>query len=650
MLTFHSLSSWLFAFSVFSLVVSGARIPPPQTTTTTTGQTQPNSVLQDLVNTLRNLIPNSLGGLTPVLGASTEYEYVVVGAGTAGTTLAVRLAQSGARVALVEAGDYYDFTNPIISSTPGLDVLLIGSDVTNVNPLVDWSFVARNQPGANNRPIHFARGKCVGGSSALNFMIYQRPTVQSMRMWADQVDDESYTFANTLPYFQKSAQFTPPNMSKRFSNSTPSYNTNAFPATANNPLEVSFANYAQSFSTWLKRGFASIGIGEAPDFNSGSLLGAQYCTSTIRPSDQTRSSSAASFFKSALLSGLFNLKVYTSTRAEKILFDSSKKATGVQVKTGLLASYTLKATKEVIVSAGAFQSPQLLMVSGIGPSSLLSPLNIPVIAPLKGVGQNLQDHPTFGPSYPVGLTTLTREARDPIYLADQILQYTLNQSGPLTNPVADFLAWEKIPSPLRLQQFSPSTLKKLSSYPPDWPEVEYISGSGFVGDFSNFLLVQPTDGRQYATILNVLITPLSRGNVTITSTSTADLPTINPAWLTDKADEELAIAAYKRSRQLFASLSGNGGIVTGPEAYPGPQVQTDEQILEAIRNSLMTLWHPACTCKMGSERDEMAVLDSKARVRGGVSGLRVVDASSFPFLPPGHPQSSVCKSFPFRLW
>jgi choline dehydrogenase-like flavoprotein len=426
-------------------------------------------------------------------------------------------------------------------------------------------------------------------------------------------------------------------MQKRFSNSTPKYNPSAF-TPSGGPLQVSFANYAQSFSTWLKSGFASIGIGEAPDFNSGSLFGAQYCTSTIRPSDQTRSSSATSFVKPALLEKLFNLKIYTATRAEKILFNSAKKATGVRVKTGLI-SYTLSASKEVIVSAGAFQSPQLLMVSGIGPKDQLSAQKIPIISELPGVGQNMWDHPTFGPSYPVDLITLTKEARDPIYLADQVLQYATNQSGTLTNPVADFLAWEKIPSPLRDSQFSEATKAKLAQFPPDWPEVEYISGAGFVGDFSNFLLVQPSDGRMYATILNVLITPLSRGNVTIRSSSTSDLPIINPAWLTDPADQELAIAAYKRARQLFAS-SGLAPIVAGAEAFPGPEVKTDEQILEAIRDSLMTLWHPACTCKMGKEDDKMAVLNSKAQVFG-VQGLRVVDASSFPILPPGHPQSTV---------
>lgn len=174
--------------------------------------------------------------------------------------------------------------------------------------------------------------------------------------------------------------------------------------------------------------------------------------------------------------------------------------------------------------------------------------------------------------------------------------------------------------------------------------MQYISGAGYVGHFSNFLLVQPFDGKNYATILNVLITPLSRGNVTIRSASTADLPIINPAWLTDPADQELAVAAYKRSRQVFNSAAF-APIRAGPEVFPGPEIQTDEQILEAIKDSLMTLWHPACTCKMGKASDPMAVLDSKARVRG-VQGLRVVDASSFPILVPGHPQSTVCKTCP----
>lgn len=142
-------------------------------------------------------------------------------------------------------------------------------------------------------------------------------------------------------------------------------------------------------------------------------------------------------------------------------------------------------------------------------------------------------------------------------------------------------------------------------------------------------------------MLGVLITPLSRGNVTIQSADTKDLPTINPNWLDDEADQEVAIAMFKRMREAFQSKAMEP-VIIGEEYNPGPEVKTDAQILEFIKDNVMTLWHAACTCKMGTEDDEMAVVDSRARVFG-VDGLRVVDASAFPFLPPGHPQSSVCE-------
>ena len=155
--------------------------------------------------------------------------------------------------------------------------------------------------------------------------------------------------------------------------------------------------------------------------------------------------------------------------------------------------------------------------------------------------------------------------------------------------------------------------------------------------------IEPKDGYQYATILATLVAPRSRGNITLTSADTNDLPIINPAYLESPTDQKVAIAAYKRVRAAWASTFMQQCVI-GPEYYPGPQVQTDEQILETIRGSLQTVWHASCTCKMGVESDEMAVVDSNARVFG-VKGVRVVDASAFPFLPPGHPQSSVCEFF-----
>lgn len=156
---------------------------------------------------------------------------------------------------------------------------------------------------------------------------------------------------------------------------------------------------------------------------------------------------------------------------------------------------------------------------------------------------------------------------------------------------------------------------------------------------------EPKDGHQYATILAALMAPMSRGTVTLQSNITTTLPRINPGYLTSPTDQAVAVAAYKRVRQAFSTASLSAITVkdetypTG-EVYPGKEAETDEQILEAIKGSLQTVWHASCTCKMGKEGDEMAVLDGRCRVFG-VKGLRVVDASSFPFLPPGHPQSTV---------
>ncbi|KAJ5874698.1 uncharacterized protein N7529_003128 [Penicillium soppii] len=561
------------------------------------------------------------------------FDYVVVGGGTGGSALATRLAQNDFKVALIEAGGYYELES--LAEVPAADVLPVGSDPNTKSP-EDWGFVTRNQPGANGRAIHYARGKCLGGSSALNFMIYQRPTRESMERWATAVNDSSYTFDEVLPLYKKSVDFTPPNMNYRADNASADYDDDAFDSDGG-PLQVSYANFAMPFSSWMNLGMEAIGIDKAQDFNMGSLMGAQYCSSTIDPSNELRSSSEESFLSKIKPR---TLTTYSNTLAKKVVFDDNKRATGVQVRGALGNMVTISASEEVIISAGVFQSPQLLMVSGVGPSDQLEEHGIEVIADRPGVGQNMWDHPFFAPTYRVRVTTLTEFATNLIYAAGQVVGGLVTKNGFLTNPVADFLAWEKIPQSLR-QAFSQSSLDKLSQFPSDWPEAEYISGAGYIGNVSNLLTTQPRDGYQYASMLGVLITPLSRGNVTIQSADTKDLPVINPNWLDDAADQELAIAMFKRMRQAFQSKAMEP-VIIGEEYNPGPEVKSDAQILEFIKDNVMTLWHAACTCKMGTEDDEMAVVDSQARVYG-VDGLRVVDASAFPFLPPGHPQSTVCE-------
>ncbi|KAF2231595.1 GMC oxidoreductase [Viridothelium virens] len=576
-----------------------------------------------------------LAGLQGAVGQNASFDYVVVGGGTGGLAIAKRLAEDPqTTVAVIEAGSLYEVTSPLIASTPGGDVLFCGSDAQDNNPLIDWSFFTQPQKGGNGRTTHYARGKCLGGSSARNFMIYQRGTVDSYQKWADQVGDQSYTWDNLQQYFKKSVAFTPPNTAKRASNASAQYNPSAFSPTAG-PLSVSYANYAQPFSSYIQGSFSEIGIPTVEDFNSGSLLGAQYCSSTINPSNENRDSSQTSFLDAA--SAYSNLKVYTASVGEKILFDGNKTATGVRASSAGVP-FILSANKEVIVSAGAFQSPQVLMLSGVGPAAQLQSLGIPVVADRPGVGENLTDHVFFGPSYPVQVDTLTKLANDDVYTAAQLTNFTTFQEGPFTNPVADFLGWEKVPQSMR-SNFSAQTQAALAQFPADWPEIEYISASGYVGDFGDLFMDQPKDGRQYATILGTLVAPLSRGTVTLSSTSAADLPLIDPNWLTDPTDQAVAIAAYKRVRAAFASKFMQQ-IVIGDEYFPGKAVQSDADILNTIANTVQTVWHASVTCRMGSVDDPNAVVDSKARVIG-VQGVRVVDASAFALLPPGHPQSTI---------
>ncbi|KAH8624820.1 Dehydrogenase [Alternaria alternata] len=447
-------------------------------------------------------------------------------------------------------------------------------------------------------------------------MIYQRGDRGSYQRWADQVGDDSYTFDNLMPYFKKSVKFTPPNTQLRASNGSAEYVASAFDASGG-PLDVSYANYAGPFSSYMEGGLNGIGIPTRPDFNSGELMGAQYCSSTITPGNQKRASSQTAFLEAA--KNRPNLKVYSLTRAEKIIFNSEKRATGVQLPFGSI----LTAKREVILSAGAFQSPQLLMVSGVGPAAQLKKFNIPIIADRRGVGQNMQDHIFFGPTYRYKVQTLTKLANDLLYVGAQFaFDYGLLKKGPLTNPVCDFLGWEKAPRNL----ITSEAAAVLDQYPPSWPDIEYLSAPGYIGDFSNLFATQPKDGYQYASILGAIVAPLSRGSVTITSSSTAQLPLIDPGWLTDPTDQSVAIAIYKRTRQAFATDAMKRGLADTNEYFPGPNVQTDEQILNTIRNT------------MGKVDDPDAVVDSKARVIG-VTGLRVVDASSFALLPPGHPQA-----------
>lgn len=218
----------------------------------------------------------------------------------------------------------------------------------------------------------------------------------------------------------------------------------------------------------------------------------------------------------------------------------------------------------------------------------------------------------------------------------QIVDYQTNRTGQLTNCGGDILGFARFPK----GAISSKTRADLDAFASDWPDYEHLFLDGYFG-YANDSSGAPTDGRNYVSSSTALTTPFSRGNVTIASNDTKDYPVVNPNWLSDPRDQEIAIAAFKRARAVFTNKATKA-VVLGDEVFPGLNVSTNAQILKLIQDSAAASYHASCTCAMGLRKNPMAVLDSEARVYG-VKGLRVVDASAFPVLPPGHPTATICK-------
>lgn len=442
--------------------------------------------------------------------------------------------------------------------------------------------------------------------------------------WAEQTGDDSWSWDGVLPFFQKSCELTPANMSLRAPNTSVSYNPAAFDE-AGGPLHVSWPNYGSVFSTFVERGLEYIGVHAHTDFNSGSLNGSSWASVTTNPTEQKRDSSQTSFLNSAVSM----LSVYENTMALRLEF-SGKRAVGVHVSGGGL-EHTLRARKEIILSPGAFQSPQLLMISGIGPKETLESHGITTIQDLPGVGQNLWDHPMFGVVHPVGCTSSSELLFNPEAAASAAAQYAVAQ-GPLTSPGFGILGWQK----LSRDEISQEAADALDAFPADWPDLEYLSVDGVLDGWHSAADQVVGDGRNYGSMAAALVAPLSRGTVTISSADANDAPVVDLAYLTHPVDRELAIKAVKLLRQAWIGAD----IANGDEYSPGADVQTDEEILAFLRETVVPVYHAAGTCAMGKTSDPNAVVDSNARVIG-IDALRVVDASIFPVLPPGHPQSSI---------
>ncbi|CAN9290500.1 unnamed protein product [Alternaria alternata] len=569
------------------------------------------------------LLGNSFGNP----GVNATYDYVVVGAGLAGALTASRIAEAlpNMTVAVIEAGSFYEISNGNYSQIPYYSTMYVGPDPEDYQPLIDWGIFTEPIPGANGRRIHYAQGKTLGGSSARNQEIYHRATKGWYESIANITGDPAYLWDNMFPFMKKSFSFTPPDIRFRAENaSNINFTLSAFDIPGG-PVHLSFPKYAQPIASYGAEGYAAAGMNAANGFLDGNLLGYGYWPFTLRPEDSTRSSTESAFLSHT--AARTSLKVYQSCMARNILFDESKRATGVNVTAGGMKPFIVHARKEVVVSSGFIHSPQLLMVSGIGPREALERHNITVISELNGVGQNLRDTPAIGGVvHHTNVPGRSAWEREGSSFDAAVERYLTNGSGPLSSPASDFAAWERMPEQFTTNM-SRSTLEFLRELPSDWPNVEYVLQA------SERILSSAQTASDTGVIGTILTSTTSAGNVTIQSADNTVAPVVYIGWLDSLEDQELAVAAYRRARTIAASISA-----FGDEIAPGANVTTDAQILHYIRTKGMgAIHHGAATCAMGRDASNGAVVDSKARVFG-VSGLRVVDASSLPFTAPGHTQ------------
>ncbi|QWD61117.1 GMC family oxidoreductase [Polynucleobacter sp. MWH-UH35A] len=513
-----------------------------------------------------------------------RFDYIIVGGGSAGSVMAGRLSEdANCSVALLEAGGNGDSW---VVKTPAAAVAMLPTHLNN------YAYETVPQKGLNGRRGYQPRGKCLGGSSAINAMIYTRGHRSDYDHWAS-LGNVGWSYDELLPYFKKSENNT------TFKNL---FHGNDGPLAvsnlqSNNPFQQIYINAAK------ETGFP---INE--DFNGAEQEGLGIYQVTHKNGERW---SAARGYLHPHMGKRPNLHVKTGVQVERILFEG-KKAIGIAY-TQDGKRHTLHANKEVILCAGAFHSPQLLMVSGVGPKDQLRQFEIPLIHDLPGVGQNLQDHPDFIFGYSANsLDLIGISLAGSVKLVGEILKYARIRHGMIATNFAEAGGFLKTDPSL------------------DAPDVQLHFVVSLVEDHARKLHM----AHGYSCHVCVL-RPKSRGQVTLASANMNDAPLIDPAFLIEEEDLETLVKGYKLTKKL---MDAPAFTKIRKEDIFTPNVKTDDDIREIIRERADTVYHPVGTCKMGN--DDMAVVDSNLRVHG-IEGLRVVDASIMPTLVGGNTNAPV---------